>query len=504
MTHADQADRHAITDDARPILCEDGPVTPLVRVSGRALAQLLPDLRYAPGPVYSALADGITALVLDGRIAPETRLPSERELAKHLALSRATITTAYDALRGSGFLVSRTGAGSFVTVPPTARRVSPSRWSAAPVTPVDEIDLSCAALPAPPAELADAVAQAVAWLPPLAAGTGYNPLGLPQLREAVAARFTARGLATQPEQVLITNGALHGFDMLLRLLAGPGDRVLTELPTYPGALDALRANGVRVVPVPVSAEHGWHVGQMQATLRQTSPRLAFLIPDFHNPTGMLVGERERREVLRVARHTGTTVVIDETFVELGFAGPRRPTAVLDSSVVTLGSLSKPVWGGLRLGWIRASADLIRRLAVQRAATDLAGSIMDQLLGVALLERLDDIADSRRRQLREQRDALVNALDEHLPQWRVAVPEGGMSLWAELDAPLCTSLTLTAAHHGVQLVPGSRFGVDGTLERFLRIPFALPPEQLREGVRRLAMTWERLDRAAAAARQLVVA
>jgi len=292
--------------------------------------------------------------------------------------------------------------------------------------------------------------------------------------------------------------------MLLRLLVGPGDRVLTELPTYPGALDALRANGARVVPVPVSAEHGWHVSEMQATLRQTSPRLAFLIPDFHNPTGMLVGERERREVLRVARHTGTTVVIDETFVELGFAGPRRPTATLDSSVITLGSLSKPVWGGLRLGWIRASADMVRRLAVQRAATDLAGSILDQLVGVALLERLDVIAAMRREQLRQQRDALVDALHEHLPQWQVPVPEGGMSLWAELDAPLCTSLTLASAQLGIQLVPGSRFGVDGTLERFLRIPFALPSEQLAEGVRRVALTWQRLDRSAAAARQLVVA
>jgi DNA-binding transcriptional MocR family regulator len=486
------------------ICCKDGQVTPVVRISGRALALLLPDLRFGPGPVYSALADSITALVLDGRLAPETRLPSERELATHLALSRATITTAYDALRASGFVASRTGAGSFVTVPRTARRVSPSRWTSATVAPADEIDLSCAALPAPPAELAEAVRRAAVELPDLAAGPGYNPLGLAQLREAVANRFTARGLATQPEQILITNGALHAFDMLLRLLVGPGDRVLTELPTYPGALDALRANGVRIVPVPVSAARGWPVHDLQATLRQTAPRLAYLIPDFHNPTGILAGERERREVLRVARHTGTTVVIDETFVELGFAGPLRPTATLDSSVITLGSLSKPVWGGLRLGWIRASGDLIRRLAVQRAATDLAGSILDQLVGVALLDRLDTITSARREQLRAQRDALVAALHEHLPQWQVCVPEGGMSLWAELDAPLCTSLTLAAARQGVQLVPGSRFGVDGTLERFLRIPFALPPEQLTEGVRRVALTWQRLDHGAAAARQLVVA
>jgi DNA-binding transcriptional MocR family regulator len=454
--------------------------------------------------VYTSLADGITALVLDGRVAPETRLPSERELAKHLALSRATVTAAYDALRADGFVVSRTGAGTFVTVPAGARRISPNRWAPAQPVPATEIDMSCAALSAPPGVMPEALAAAATHLADEAAGSGYNPLGLPALRRAVADRFTARGVPTDPEQILVTNGALHGFDMLVRLLVGPGDRVLTELPTYPGALDALRANGTRVVPVGISAEHGWPVGEMQATLRQTLPRLAFLVPDFQNPTGALVGERERREVLRVAKRAGTTVVIDETFVELGLAGPLPPTAALDPSVVTLGSLSKPVWGGLRLGWIRASADLVRRLAVQRAATDLSGSVLDQLVGAAILDRLDDIAADRRRQLRAQRDALIAALRDELPQWRAPVPAGGLSIWVELDAPLCTPLTLAAGHLGVQLVPGSRFGLDGTLERFLRLPFALPSSQLGEAVRRLALAWESVDRAGAGSRHLVVA
>ena len=236
------------------MLGDDGLVPPIFRISGRALAQRLPDLRHRPGPVYTSLAEGITALVLDGRVAPETRLPSERELAKHLALSRATVTAAYDALRADGFVISRTGAGTFVTVPVTARRISPTRWAPAQTVPIDEIDMSCAALAAPPGLMPEAVAEAALHLPDEAAGSGYNPLGLPQLRRAVAARFTARGVPTDPDQILVTNGALHGFDMLLRLLVGPGDRVLTELPTYPGALDALRANGTRVVPVGISAE----------------------------------------------------------------------------------------------------------------------------------------------------------------------------------------------------------------------------------------------------------
>ena len=215
-------------------------VATVSRIGGRALAELLPDLRTMPGPVYSALAHAVTSLVLDGRVATETRLPSERELAAALEVSRATVTAAYDALRDDGFLASRTGSGSYVTVPAGSRpRPSLSRWTTRGSEAGDVIDLSCAALPAPPDILPAAVTTAAGRLAPYLLGDGYEPAGLPVLREAVAARFTARGATTRPDQILITNGSLHGLDLLLRLLIGPGDRVITELPTYPGALDRM-------------------------------------------------------------------------------------------------------------------------------------------------------------------------------------------------------------------------------------------------------------------------
>ncbi|HEV7193549.1 MAG TPA: PLP-dependent aminotransferase family protein [Jatrophihabitantaceae bacterium] len=478
-------------------------MAPVSRIGGRSLAALLPDLRTQPGPVYAALADGITALVLDGRIATETRLPSERELAAALRISRATVTAAYDGLRGDGFLASRTGSGSFVTVPSGSRaRPSLSRWHTAPAG--DVIDLSCAALPAPTGVLEPAIAAALASIGAYARDDGYEPAGLLVLREAVAARYRSRGVATSVDQILVTNGALHGWDLLLRLLIGPGDRVLTELPTYPGALDAVRGNGSRVVPVPMAPEGGWQVEQLQATLRQTAPRLAYLTPDFHNPTGVLIGEAARREVLRVARQTGTTVVIDESFVDLGFCASETPAAALDPAVVSIGSLSKPVWGGLRVGWLRAAPELVQRLAVLRATIDMSGPVLDQLVATELFSRLDAITEQRVTELRPQRDALLAALARELPQWRAAVPQGGLSLWAELDAPLSTQLTLLAAQAGVLVVPGSRFGIDGTLERFLRLPFSLPAERLDEAVRRMAAVWAGLDKSGAIPRQLVVA
>jgi DNA-binding transcriptional MocR family regulator len=478
-------------------------MAPVSRIGGRALSALLPDLHTLPGPVYAALADAVTALVLDGRVAPETRLPSERELASALQVSRATVTSAYDTLRVKGFLESRTGSGSFVTVPRgTQPRTSLARW--APVGSDDVIDLSCATLPAPTDVLPAAVAEAARGVGAYALGDGYQPAGLLVLRQQVAERFSARGVATRPDQILVTNGALHGLDLMLRLLTGPGDRVLTELPTYPGALDAVRAANCRVVPVPMAPRGGWQVDQLRATLRQTAPRLAYLTPDYHNPTGVLIDEAARRAVFKTARETGTTVIVDESFVELGFGTPERPSAALDAGVITIGSLSKPVWGGLRIGWVRASADLVARLAGLRASIDMAGPVLDQLVAAALIDRLDEIAARRVAELLPRRDALVAALAQYLPQWTFTLPQGGLSLWAELDAPLSTPLTLLAGQSGVAVVPGSRFGVDGTLERFLRIPFALPAERIAEAVRRLAGAWDGIDRAGLAARQLVVA
>jgi DNA-binding transcriptional MocR family regulator len=472
------------------------------RIGGRALAALLPDLRAQRGPVYSALCDAITALVRDGRIAVETRLPSERELAGALRVSRATVTTAYDALRASGFLTSRTGSGSYVTVPPGSRPgASLARWRPGQDT-ADVIDLSCAALPAPPGVLQAAVPAAAAALPRYAATEGYEPIGLPVLRAAIAERFTQRGVPTGPDQILVTNGAMHGYDLLLQLLIGPGDRVLTELPTYPGAIDGVRRVGARIVSVPMAAAGGWDVATLRTTLRQTTPRLAYLVPDFHNPTGALVDDAARREVLRTARQTGTTVVADESFVELGFGPGARSTAAIDSSVVVVGSLSKPIWGGLRVGWVRASAELVQRLAALRASIDMGGAVLEQLVAAEVVPQLDTLMPARVAVLQQQRDALTAALRSELPQWRFIEPQGGISVWAELDAPLSTALSMVAAPSGLIVVPGSRFGVDGTLERFLRIPYALPEARLREAVARLAAAWRQLDHTGLPARQLV--
>ena len=223
-----------------------------------------------------------------------------------------------------------------------------------------------------------------------------------------------------------------------------------------------------------------------------------------------------RERLPFSAHrAGTDLVVDESFVDLRFddstvdppgpaPGPAPspapdaapPVAAFDehARVLTVGGMSKPYWGGLRIGWIRAAAPVIARLTAARVTIDMAGPVLDQLVAVALLEHADDVMRHRRAQLTARRDALVAALRTHIPQWTFRVPDGGVCLWVELEAPVSTALAQAAQEHGVRLAPGPQFGVTGTLERYLRLPFTRPEADLVEAVRRLAAARADLTRA----------
>ncbi len=456
-------------------------------------------------PEYAALATAVRGLLRDGRLPLGVRLPAERELADALTISRTTVTAAYRELRESGHVTSRRGAGSFTALP-DGHRVSTSGLFALEEG-LDLIDLGCAALAAPE-QLGEAVAEAARELPRYTAGVGYHPSGLLALRERIADRFTARGLATNADQILVTNGVQHGFDLLMRLLLSPGQQVLVESPTYPNVLAALRGHRARVVTTNLDPETGWEAEPLLAQLRAARPTAADLIPDFHNPTGHLMPQRLRELLPSAAHRAGADLIVDESFVDLYLDGPTEagphgqpstvstPVAAFDqhARVLTIGGMSKPYWGGLRVGWIRAAAPVISRLAALRVAVDMAGPVLDQLVAAALLDRAGDIIDERRRQLRAGRDTLVAALRQHLPEWTVTKPTGGVSLWAELDAPVATALAQSAEDHGLRIAAGPLFGLAGTLERFVRLPFTLPEPDLAEAVRRLAAAHADLSRA----------
>lgn len=468
-------------------------------VRGSQLGRLLGEWHSLPGrhrsPDYAALAGAVRGLLSDSRLALGVRLPAERELAEALGISRTTVTAAYRSLKESGHLTSRRGAGSWTTLPNGHRVATSGLWT--PDDDLDMIDMGVAASAAP-IELVPAARAAADDLPRYLGSAGYHPTGLTELREVVAGTYTRRGVPTSTEQILITSGTQQALDLVLRLSVPAGAHVLVESPTYPNALAALAARRARISTHGLDAATGWDGEMLLSAFRQIRPRLAYVIPEFQNPTGHLMPAALRERLVATAHATGTELVVDESFVDLSLTGEPMPppVAVFDrhSRVVSIGGMSKAYWGGLRIGWVRASAPLVQRLAALRVGVDMASPVLEQLVAVHLLADAASIVAERRGQLAFRRDTLVAALTEMLPEWRFFIPAGGVMLWAELDGPISSALARAAEDVGVRLAPGPRFGLDGTLERFLRLPFTLSPEDLTEAVRRIASVRHDLDRA----------
>ncbi len=466
-------------------------------LSARSLALQLGDWRPRDNaPLYEALADRVRLLVLDGRIALGTRLPAERLLAEHESLSRTTVANAYARLRELGYLHSVRGSGSVARLPENAFGETPSIGDQ-PGPGV--LDLSKATLPAIPL-VTEAAREAAELLPAYLHESGFDAYGLPDVRQALADRYTARGLPTDVDQIIITLGAQHAIALVARTLLHRGDRALVEAPSYPHALEALQAAGARLVSVPVTTESGWDSDVLEQVIPRTSPALAYLMPDFHNPTGRTMPVEQRRRLLQLAAAHGTTLMIDETMSELGF-GPTAehlPPVAVDAEqfgarVVTIGSVGKSIWGGVRLGWVRADRDTITHLARTRLSGDLGSPVLEQLMLLRLLSHYDRVLDARREQLRTGHALLTGELQRRFPEWHVPHVDGGLSLWVGIGEPVSSQLALAARAEGLLIGAGPRFGLDGAFERYLRLPFSRGPEITLPSLDLLERAWARVAR-----------
>jgi DNA-binding transcriptional MocR family regulator len=449
--------------------------------SSRRLADLLGRIADDRGPRYAALASRIRVLTADGRLPVGARLPAERDLAAAVGLSRTTVRAAYARLREDGWATARQGAGTWTALP-----AGPNRgvWAPAP-TDDATIDLAHAAPSAPP-EVPAAFAAALDDLPRLLPQHGYHPAGLPDLRARIAERYSSRGLPTTPEQVLVTEGALHAVAVAFQSVPRRGERLLIEHPTYPNALDAAVSSGLRVLPVPVdaAAPEAWLDG-VERALAGARPAAAYVMPDFQNPTGLLLDLPQRERLARALRRAGTTAIVDETFVELGLdTTPDLPLAALSSGHISVGSLSKAFWGGMRIGWARADSEVVQRMTTAVVSFRLSGPAVEQLAACHLLDNAAAALQAQRRRLRERREALVAALRHRLPGWGVPEPAGGLVLWTRLPSARSTSLVAVAERHGLRLAAGPRFGTGHAFDDRLRLPFTHPPEVLRRAVDRL--------------------
>jgi DNA-binding transcriptional MocR family regulator len=450
--------------------------------SARRLAGLIGDLTAVRGSRYAALAERVRQLVADGRVPLGTRLPAERDLATALAVSRATVTAGYARLREDGWATARQGAGTFAALPAGPHR---GAWVPAPAD-AGTIDLAHAA-PSGPSSVPAAFAAALVELPRFLPQHGYHPAGLPDLRARVAERYTARGLPTTPEQVLITSGALHGLSIAFQALLRRGQRLLVEQPTYPNALHAAQDLGARLLPTALDPEEqGAWLAAAERTLTSVRPPAAYLMPDFQNPTGALLDVESRERLARALRRAGTTAIVDETFVDLGLdTAPPPPLAAFGEGHVSVGTLSKSSWGGLRIGWVRADADLVRRLTAVAVRSTLSGPVLEQLAACALLDGADAALAELRDDLRTRRAVLLDELGARLPEWRVHVPAGGLVLWCALPSARSRALVSAAERYGLRLAAGPLFGTGHAFDDRLRLPYTQPPELLRRAVALLA-------------------
>jgi DNA-binding transcriptional MocR family regulator len=430
-------------------------------------------------------------------------MPSERLLAERLLISRSTVVAAYERLRQDELLERRQGSGTRVR----AARAGPAAahpglgvsraldrntlFRRITEGPDEAIDLVGAYLLQAGGLPAIATAGLERELAALSQGPGYAPLGHPPLRRAIAHFLSQRGLPTTPEQVLVTSGAQQALHLAALLYLQPGDTVVVENPTYPGALDAFATAGARFAWVGVGPR-GADVDALAEVVARVSPRLIYLIPSFHNPVGGVMPAAGRQAVARLIERQRTLLVDDQTLAALGFAptSPPPPIASLapDASILTIDSLSKLGWGGLRVGWIRAPEATIAQLGRLKAVVDLGGSLPAQLMATRLLGAFDELQAARRTILVERCAAACTLLRALLPTWSWEQPQGGLCLWVRLPYGSAAEFAQVALRFGVSIVAGPVASADGSFADYLRLPFGRPPAEMQQGIQRLAAAW----------------
>jgi 2-aminoadipate transaminase len=349
-------------------------------------------------------------------------------------------------------------------------------------------------LPAPEAFPALALARAHAEVlaDDAAAALQYAPTeGYAPLRAWVAERMTRRGLPAAAEQVLITAGSQQGIDLVAKTLVDPGDLVLVEAPSYLAALQAFSTYEARFEPVETDDE-GMRIDALERSLRERTPKLIYLVPNFQNPRGTTLGLARRARIAQLAAEHGVTVLEDDPYCELRYRGAALPPiAGLEpsASVIHLGTFSKTLAPGLRLGYLVADEGIIPALTIAKQAVDLHSGSLAQRAVSRLLETFDYEAHLRglRRLYAERLDAMLASIEHCFPEgtsW--TRPEGGMFVWMQLPAGLdARELLVDAMREKVAFVPGAPFYPAEPRRDTLRLNFSnRPPAAIAEGMARL--------------------
>jgi len=402
-------------------------------------------------------------------------------------VSRSTVAAALDELRAGGFVESRQGSGTRVATMESGA-VEPMGSARRLLLGAANLNLA-ASVPSDASQLPK-VSLDVADLAAISPAHGYGPAGLVDLRDAIAMRHRAHGVPTSVEQVHVTNGAQHALDLALGAVTRSGDVVAVEDPTYVGVFDVLEARGLRPLSIPLEVVHEAS-GELVRLCRGGRARALLLLPGVHSPTGRV---RRTGDIHRLGERLdslGLPVIEDNTVADLVFTGRRSSslaTCCRVAPVLSVESMSKVAWGGLRIGWLRGATELIDHTVRERSRVDFGTSVPSQLLARQLLDVYDPLIIERRRTLATRARLFSRLVRERLPDWHGEAPGGGLSTWIDtgVDAEV---LAAHALRHGVTVAPGSSASRLAPARSHLRLCFDRPALEVDTALDRLARAWE---------------
>ena len=478
-------------------------------------------------PLYQQIKTHLQQGILSGSLAPETRLPASRQLARDLGVNRITVETAYSELEADGLIFSRVGSGTYV-LPPTPLPLQPiddleatwPLWQENVRTVVDEGSrnvardelLKTSQHPHPirfaggtsashmfPADDFRKVFQTIMRRDGIAALEYGESNGYAPLRSTIAHVLATQGLQARAENILITAGSQQAISLVSQLLLKPGDTILVESPTYGGALELFRALNYKVVGIPVD-KRGMQVENLERLLQQHHPKLIYTIPNFHNPTGTCLSSSRRRELIILADRYNVPILEDDFVGDLRYDGRTQPSLkALDPGgrVIYASTFSKMLMPGLRVGFLLIEGPVYESLVDFKHVNDLATSTLIQRALEAYVTVGRYQAHLRRscQLFRKRRDAMVAAIKRDLPaEVHFDVPHGGLFLWVRLpDNVSADNLLPLACKEGVDFVPGSRFFQDGVQgKNWMRLNFVVhAPDEIEEGIKRLGSAIEKM-------------
>ncbi|KUG04537.1 transcriptional regulator, gntr family domain / aspartate aminotransferase [hydrocarbon metagenome] len=459
-------------------------------------------------PLYQQLAQQIKALILDGLLKDEEKLPPIRQLALRLGVNNVTVVNAYHRLEQEGLLYSKVGSGTFVKLDPhtrgpysstTTKTISGLEYNIPGLNIMDQGRLQipsgaynfASAIPTPElfpvADFKNILNEvldrdggsAFAYQE----GQGYFPL-----RESLYRYLKNSGISADEGSIQVISGAQQGIDIIAKSLLKPGDFVITENPTYTGAIAAFRSRGARIIPA-ILKEDGISIEELQDAIEKYRPRLMYIIPNFQTPTGICYSDEKKKALLKLCQTYNIVIIEDDSFTDLSYHSQRQPIKIMDGDgqVIYIKSFSKILMPGLRLAFLLAPKNIIPGLLRAKHSSDISTpGLIQRAFDLYLRKGLWEKHLEYMKEIYQQRyHIMLEAMETYLsPEITYCKPGGGLSFWLKLPPGSSANHFYTRClANRVIISPGSLFSASEERDsQYFRLSFAgLYPEEIEKGI-----------------------